>query len=153
MAEVNLDARLALQNLDVSTTDELFDALGGALRDAGFAKDSYPQALKDREATFPTGLPVSGGVAIPHTDPAHVLQDTIGIATLAHPVTFREMGGADDATVEVSTVFMLAFTAGEKHIEVLSEMVGCIQDETFIQQVRNAADPQGMVDALQAKLG
>lgn len=36
------------------------------------AKEGFLDALLKREEIYPTGLPISGGVAIPHTDPQYV---------------------------------------------------------------------------------
>ena len=74
----------------------------------GYSRSDYVEALKQREAQFPTGLDINGfGVAIPHTDAGYVLHETEGIMTLKHPVTFIQMG-SDDTQVEVKVVFMLA---------------------------------------------
>ena len=85
------------------------------------------QALKDREAEFPTGINTGEkGVAIPHTDVSHVNKKGIAIATLKQPVEFVEMG-TDDEYVNAQVVFMLA--VDEKgHLELLqaiSHKVNC----------------------------
>lgn len=152
MAELKFDEALAFRDLEVSSTDELFDVVGGALRDAEYAKDSYPQALKERESQYPTGLNVSGGVAIPHTDASHVLKNTIAVATLAKPVTFNEMGGAEDDTVEVSTVFMLALTDGKAHLKVLSKLIRQIQKEAFVKAIQDADSSGEIMDILSRTL-
>ena len=52
------------------TFEGAIDALSLNLLDRKLVTVDYPQAVKDREKKFPTGLPTSPiGVAIPHTDP------------------------------------------------------------------------------------
>lgn len=51
---------LMFPGLTVADRDELLEALGSAVINAGFAKDTYVDALKERERDFPTGLPICG---------------------------------------------------------------------------------------------
>jgi len=102
-------------------------------------EDDYIEALGAREAQFPTGLPISGGVAIPHTDASHVRTDRICVATLGHPVEFHEMGGDEDSIVEVSTVFLLALSDPSRHLKILQKIVTSIQNEQFLESIRAAA--------------
>ncbi|MDK7302815.1 PTS sugar transporter subunit IIA [Aerococcus urinae] len=43
-------------NQEIASSDELFEFIGEKAQEHGLVKDSYVQALKDREAQFPTGL-------------------------------------------------------------------------------------------------
>ncbi|MFT4297372.1 MAG: PTS sugar transporter subunit IIA [Micropruina sp.] len=135
--------------LAVADRDELLQTLGGAVTAAGLAEPSYVAALQQREREFPTGLDLSGGVAIPHTSADHVSGNTIAVASLAQPVTFREMGGDEDSTVEVSTVFMLVFADAANHVPLLSHMIGKLQDADFVASVRSADEPAGIVALLE----
>lgn len=123
-----------LLRLDVADRDGVFAALAGALEAGGRVRPSYRQALIDREAVFPTGLPVGCGVAIPHTDAEHVITDTIAVATLARPVEFSEMGGGDEP-VAVRVVFMLALGPTGEHVKVLKRVVKAIQRDAFLDAV------------------
>lgn len=120
--------------LKVADQNELFTTMTGSLMSSGRVRASYLQALLDREAVFPTGLPVGCGVAIPHADAEHVLTDTIAIATLTEPVNFGEMGGSDDL-VAVRVVIMLALTATGGHIKILQRVVKAIQNTAFLDAV------------------
>lgn len=91
-----LNTEMIKLNLEAKNTDQIFEKLGGEFVERGYCKESYVQALKDREAEFPTGITMaSGGVAIPHTDASHVLKKGIAFATLKEPVQFVEMGTDD----------------------------------------------------------
>lgn len=135
--------KLMFPALTAVDRDAVLASLGNAVIDAGFARDDYVRALQEREAQFPTGLPISGGVAIPHTSSEYVTTNTIACATLTQPVTFHEMG--DDASeVEVSTVFMLVVADGQQQVKALSSLVKKLRDAEFIDGLRDAPDAQSM---------
>lgn len=148
-----IDPQFVRIGLEADSCQDVFDALGGALHAAGRVKDDYITALAERETNFPTGLPVPGGVAIPHTDASHVLQDTIAIATLSRPVEFHEMGGDADDLVGVTIVFMLALASSGEHLKVLQKIVKSIQKAEFLETIRSASDPQVIADAASTAFG
>lgn len=148
-----IDPKYVVTGLDAETRQDVFDRLGGALLADGRVKDDYITALAEREAGYPTGLPVPGGVAIPHTDASHVNEDTIAIATLARPVAFHEMGGDPDDLVEVSTVIMLALASAGEHLRVLQKIVKSIQKPEFLETIRSASDPRVIADAASEAFG
>lgn len=139
---------LMFPRLDVVDRDTLLDTLGGAVARLGLAKSDYAEALKSREREFPTGLPISGGVAIPHTAAEFVHANTIVAASLVRPVTFFEMGGDEDSEVSVSTVFLLVFSDSSQHVPLLSKLATSIQDERFVAAVHDAPDRATMARLL-----
>ena len=115
----DLDKKLIQLQQEASSPNEVFEKLGGCFISEGYSKEDYVDALKEREAQFPTGLDINGfGVAIPHTDAMYVIHETEGIMTLKKPVTFTQMG-SDDTPVEVKVVFMLAIENPQTHIRKL----------------------------------
>ena len=85
-----VQARFVYPSATFADTGELFGAIGADLEAAGMVRPTFAAALARRESNYPTGLPVSGGVAIPHTDAEHVITDTIAVATLvSHLERFR----------------------------------------------------------------
>lgn len=142
---------MVLTNLDVSSSDDVMDAVGTAVVKAGYAKESYVQALKDREKDYPTGLDVDGiGVAIPHTAVEHVNQSGVAIATLRQPVTFTQMG-TDDETVGVQIVFMLAVTDPNDHLDELQRILLILQDTEVLKKLMNAEHEQQIIDLIREK--
>ena len=135
--------KLMFPALTAVDRDAVLASLGNAVIDAGFARDDYVRALQEREAQFPTGLPISGGVAIPHTSSEYVTTNTIACATLTQPVTFHEMGD-DESEVEVSTVFMLVVADGQQQGKVLSSLVEKLRDVEFVSGLRDAPDAQSI---------
>jgi len=143
---------LMFPGLEVTDRDELLGVLGGAVIAAGLAKETYSAALRDREVSFPTGLPVSGGVAIPHTSAEWVMANTIACATLAHPISFHEMGGEADSEIAVSTVFLLVVADSTQQVKLLSSLIRKLRDGRFVAELRTADTPAAMCRILATTL-
>ena len=145
-----LKKELIIPGLEAKNSDEIFEALGGELVKQGYCKESYVQALKDREAEFPTGINMGEkGVAIPHTDVSHVNKKGITIATLKEPVSFIEMG-TDDEYVKAQVIFMLA--VDEKgHLELLQAILGILQDQETLTKLTEAKDAEEIIEIIKEK--
>ncbi|MGG5318022.1 PTS sugar transporter subunit IIA [Enterococcus sp. AZ072] len=136
----------------VKDKEELFDRLTADLMAKDIVREGFSQALKDREAEFPTGLPVKHGVAIPHTDGSLVNSDQLLFVTLTEPIVFNEMGGDDEDTIEVNVVVMLAVKDGKKHLTVLQNLIEAIQKEGFVNQLVDSTDEEQILAAVNAFL-
>ena len=107
----------------------ILEKISTRLYENDYVKESYIQAIKDRELIFPTGLNTTTfGIAIPHTDSEHVNEATIAVGILRHPVAFQEMG-AEDVEVPVRLVFMLAIKEPDKQLETLQSVIALIENE------------------------
>lgn len=108
-------------------------------------RDSFPQAVLDREEKYPTGLGLGYiGVAIPHTDVEHVVTDQLGFMSLLQPVSFRQMGD-ESALVDVSLIIMLALTKTEDQIPMLQKLVELIQDQDSVRRLCDATDTEDII--------
>lgn len=125
-----------LLNCDLKTSDEVIQAIGNQLFEAGFVKDSFIQAAIERESSMPTGLPLSGGInaAIPHTEIDHVLKPCIGMATLKNEVEFQNMISPQEK-VPVRLVFLLALEQPKAQIEMLQEVANILQNPTLVKKL------------------
>lgn len=120
--------------------EQLLEQLGRLLFQNGYVKESYIQAIKEREATFPTGLNTTTyGIAIPHTDSKHVKEATIAVGVVRTPIPFQEMG-AEDVEVPVRLVFMLAIKEPEKQLETLQAVISLIENEEKMTALVHAKD-------------
>ncbi|TIN82005.1 MAG: PTS sugar transporter subunit IIA, partial [Mesorhizobium sp.] len=92
-----------------------------------------------RELAIPTGLPLerSDNVAVPHTDPEHVLKPGIAMGTLKQPVTFANMEDPDEM-LPVGFVFLLAINDKDKQIEALQAVMATIQNPQALDDLRSA---------------
>lgn len=149
----NVDENLIFVDLDAETKEDVFETMGGKLIEEGRCEKTYIQALKDRERIFPTGVLVQDtGVAIPHTDPEHVKESAIAIATLKNPVKFYHMGTNPEEGIEVkvSFVIMLAI-AGREHLDVLQKAIQLIQDQEVLQKLIKAENAKEIIEIVKTK--
>jgi len=131
-------------SLEAETYKDVIKSLGTVLFENGFVKDTYIQAVLDREEIFPTGLQViGGGVAIPHTDSEHVEISTLGIATLSKNVDFRAMA-EPEKIISVSLVMMLAIADKNKVVPVLQKVINILQNESAIKAIQNASSTKAI---------
>lgn len=138
-------------DLDAKTTDDVFETLGGALTEQGYGKESYVQALKDREKDYPTALDVNGfGIAIPHTAVDHVNKEGTCIAILKDTVRFVEMG-SDDDPVDVKAVFMLCVKDPSAHMDFLQRLIGILQDNNVLEALKATGSPEEVIEVIKAK--
>ncbi|MGE6738821.1 PTS sugar transporter subunit IIA [Allorhizobium pseudoryzae] len=127
--------------LNVRNADEVIGQLADHLLRRGKVRPSYRGAVEQREREMPTGLPLEDGlaVAVPHTDPEHVLLSGAAVATLKEPVTFRSMDDPDKE-LPVRLVFMLALHSKEEQLDMLSAIGGLIQDNKTLHSLCEAKD-------------
>lgn len=131
------------------TAADVITLLAGKLEAGGFVRSSFAQAVRSREAEMPTGLPLSDdfAVAVPHTDPEHVLQPAIALATLAQPVRFGSMDDPD-VFLPVHLVFLLALKDKDAQIGVLQAIGEVLQDEARARLLTKASTPQEALSLL-----
>lgn len=131
---------------NIKTKENVLDNISLLMFRNGYVKESYIEAIKKREDTFPTGLNTkSYGIAIPHVDSKHVNEATIAVGILKEPVEFQEMG-AEDIIVPVRIIFMLAIKDPSKQLEVLQAVISLIENGAKIDELVQANDA---TDALQ----
>lgn len=137
--------------LDVAATDskDVINVLASRLEKLGYVRPSYAAAVLAREAAMPTGLPLGleANVAVPHTDPHHVIKPGIAFASLARPVDFANMENPDEA-VPVGLVFMLALNDKDAQIDMLQRILETIQDPHAIEALRSAKTPDDVLRQL-----
>ncbi|QUC03843.1 PTS sugar transporter subunit IIA [Atopobium sp. oral taxon 416] len=145
-----LETNRILLNTDANRMEDVMQTVGGKLIELGYGKESYVQALIDREREYPTGLDINGvGVAIPHTEVEHVNKSGIAIATLKHSVIFEDMGSEGDVNVQL--VFVLAVTDPHEHIEELQRIIQILQDGNTLTKILNSASEESVIDTIKEK--
>ena len=147
----DLNTELIHLNVEANSTDDVFEKLGNSFIEGGFSKESYVNALKEREADFPTGLNIGGfGIAIPHTEAMHVVKEAEGIMTLKKPVTFIQMG-SDDIKVDVKVVMMLAIENPQQHIKKLQRILLIVQDTEVLEKIYKASTKNEVIQIIKNK--
>ena len=114
---------------NMKTKEEALSYLADKLISKGIVKESYKQAIIDREHVFPTGLQFEAyGIAIPHTDVEHVLM------TLKEAVSFYQMG-TNDVEVPVRVIFMLALKEAHSQLTMLQQLMEVLQDQDIMERI------------------
>ncbi|WKY47758.1 PTS sugar transporter subunit IIA [Eubacteriaceae bacterium ES3] len=111
------------------------------LYELNLVKESFTDAVLEREKSFPTGLPTEIGVALPHTDSIHVLEEGISILTLKDGVEFQEMGNPKKS-VSVDIIFLLAIKNPAKQLGILQKIITIIQNKEILKKIKAADNPE-----------
>ena len=150
--ELMIDEKIILVKEPVKDKEEIIRKLGSLLLANGFVKDTYTQAVYDRELVYPTGLKARvTGVAVPHTDTIHVNKPAVAIATLMNPVIFNGMG-APDTEVSVDIVLMLAIHDPKLVVNILRKVIFVIEDDEALKNLQSAQTKKEIKDIMQAHI-
>lgn len=148
-----LHCNKVMLNICADSVEELMKQMCDHAQKIGSVKESYFDAVIERERIYPTGLPTElMKVALPHTmDKSHVLQSGIFVAKLKQPVIFKEMGnGVNDVLVEM--VFMLAVNGDKEQLTVLQDIVSMFTNHEALQALKDAVDEEQIIDAIKTYL-
>ncbi|SFG32492.1 PTS sugar transporter subunit IIA [Sporolactobacillus nakayamae] len=144
---------LIVLNADYQDQKDLFNSNFKSLHDKGLVNASYCAALTERESLYPTGLANDKiQFAIPHTDVTHVNHPFVQVVRLKKPIRFAHMG-MSDRQVDAEIVFMLGIKDPKGQVGLLSEIMSCFNDQSFIDHVRTINDSQQMENYLKDKFG
>jgi PTS system galactitol-specific IIA component len=142
-----------IDNLEASTKEEALTAMSKMLLSKGYVKDSFSEAILERERLYPSGLPMEGHkIAIPHTDSEHVNESVIFFARLAKPVEFSSMG-EPDVKLQVRLISMFALKE-KKQIGLLLELlITTYSDNEVLEAILNAPSARDIYDILFKAVG
>lgn len=136
-----------------SSQKDVLSDLSQCLYSSGHVRESFSQAVQDREEVFPTGLPtVPFGVAIPHTDIEHVISNSLAVGLLKNPVKFVEMGSSDGHLVNINLVMMLAVAEKESIIPVLRKVITILKDQVLLKNILSTKNSGELYQLLNKEL-
>ena len=142
----NKIVKLKANNL--KNNKEVLSNLADYLIEEKMVKESFKEAILEREKSYPTGLQFDGyGIALPHTDSEHVIKSQIAIMTLEKPVKFIEMASTDKE-IDVKTIFMLALNDSNQHIKILQKVMELLQDKEDMSKIESFDDSKENVEKL-----
>lgn len=142
----NKIVKLKANNL--KNNKEVLSNLADYLIEEKMVKESFKEAILEREKSYPTGLQFDGyGIALPHTDSQHIIKSQIAIMTLEKPVKFIEMASTDKE-IDVKTIFMLALKDSNQHIKILQKVMELLQDKEAMSKIESFDDSKENVDKL-----
>lgn len=144
-----LQPSCVLLNRTYENSEEIIQAVGAELYNAGFVKETFAQAAIEREKNLPTGLPLAGGLnaAIPHTEIEHVIKPALGLVTLTKEVNFQNMVSPSES-VPVRMVFVLALEQPKAQIEMLQEIASVLQNPELVKRLLEATTFEKAIEEL-----
>lgn len=146
-----LDKDLIFVNLKIEDKEELLRNLCKTLEQKGYVKETFAEAVLEREQQFPTGVWQGDvGVALPHSSAEHVCTSKIAIAVLEQPIFFQQMD-AEQTTIPVHVLFLLAIAENEKHLLCLEQLVELIQDAEVMRRMMQAKDANEILQIVRKK--
>lgn len=144
---------LVVFGVDAKDAEDAIRQVGRHLLDKGFVKDTYIDAVAQREKEYPTGLQLKDlAVAMPHTAGVHVNTPAVCVAKLAHPVTFAHMGDPD-TKVEAELLFMMAIQSPDAQLDTLQKVMGVFTNETAVARFKAAADKHELYQTAMEYIG
>ena len=123
LSGMELRPDFVLLDLQAGSNTEVLEKMASRLLEEGMVKSSFQSAILKREEEHCTGLAFADmGVAIPHTDPVHVITPCLAIAALKNAVDFQSMG-MPDVPCKTEMVFMLAITDPDTQLGFLQALM------------------------------
>lgn len=122
-------------DVDGDTFEEVLKNVNESLIKRGKVKESFYNAVLEREKIFPTGLEFPGyNIAIPHTDSVHVNTNSIVVVKPKNAVVFRDMG-TNSKDLEVKVLLLLLISKNEDQVTVLSGIIKQFADSECYQSI------------------
>ena len=110
--------------LDIEAKDhtELFTKMAEIFKEKGYVKESYLDAIIEREKKYPTGFEFDGyNIALPHTDAEHVLVQKTVIVRLKKEIKYKEV--VSNKEIPVKLFIMLLVKNGYEQTEILEKLI------------------------------
>jgi PTS system galactitol-specific IIA component len=142
-----------IENLEAASKEEALNTMSKILLAKGYVKESFPEAILEREKHYPSGLPMEGHkIAIPHTDAEHVNKSIILFARLAKPLEFASMGDPDEI-IQVSLISMFALAEKKEIGKMLEVLITAYSNNDVLEEILNAPSAKAIYDTLYKAVG
>jgi len=148
-----LKTEFILGNIDAPSKEIALEMMADRLTSLGYVKESFKEAILNREANYPSGLPMEDlKIAIPHTDADHVNQSVICFARLKDNVEFSVMG-APEEKISVRLISMFALKEKKKIGDLLETLITTYQDNEVLKALVDAKDEEEIYSILHDSVG
>ncbi len=147
-----LHKELIFIGLDVTTAEQAIRIMAEQMLIQGYVKESFIEAVLQREETFPTGMPTTLPVSIPHTNVEHCLKPAISVGILKQPVEFRTMG-EPTRSVPVQLVFLLSVVEPSVQVQMLHRLIDFFQQTEKLQELARVETVDQAYELLCTALG
>lgn len=139
-----IESKLVYHNVAFENKNELLSTISKQLYSLGYVTKDYEKNMIQRENQYPTGLKLGQmNIAICHTDPVYVKKDAIFLVKLQHPVMFQNAETLQELAVEF--VVGLAFSDGQKHMNILSKLTSLLQDDQALYQIKQSQTKEELI--------
>ena len=130
-----------LEDVACSSWDELVDIGGGLLVQTGAVEVRFLQSIKDTIAEFGAYMVLVDDIAFFHGRPeAGVNAVSMSLVLLRDPVYLNEK--------RIKAAFTFAAVDKDSHLELLRELGGYLQDEEFLDLLRNHGGKSAIMEKL-----
>ncbi|WP_413595224.1 PTS galactitol transporter subunit IIA [Citrobacter youngae] len=127
--------------INFSSCQHALAHIGEEMLAKGVVHESYPQALMEREAIFPTGIALERhAVAIPHCEAVHAKSPAIYLIRPETPVNFQQAD--DDEEIAVSLIIALIVENPTAQLKLLRRLFSELQNPNTIEALLNASDAE-----------
>lgn len=151
--EQSIFRELIIYGVEAKDYEDAIRQVGQKFLQEGFVKDTYIDAVVEREKVFATGLELEGiSIAMPHTDVIHVNKPGVTVAKLAHPVEFEHMG-EPGRKVQAEMLFMMAITNPEDQIGTITNVLGVFQNKEALKAFKDAKSEEELYEAAKHYIG
>ena len=137
--------------IDCKDQENLFSFLNEQLLERGMVKDTFYNALKEREKEFPTGIiddPFN--IALPHVDSEHVKTNALIVCKLSNEILFHRMDKISEE-IPVKMVFLLLIENEKMHVEALMNLTKIWMDKEFMKELLILKDKNEFVKKLEER--
>jgi len=127
--------------IDFPSCQHALQHIGDAMLARGVVHETYPQALLEREAAFPTGIALEQhAVAIPHCEAVHARSPAIYLIRPDNPVLFRRAD--DDGEIAVSLIIALIVENPDAQLKLLRRLFSELQNPATLEALLRVADTE-----------
>ncbi len=140
-----LEEDLIFIDQSLQSSDQLFETVARKGLELGYVREDFLRRVKEREATFPTGIQLPTlGVAIPHTDAECILKEFVAVVISQTPIAFRSMEDLNQ-TVAASIIFVLGLNQPHAQLEMLQSLMSLLQNDDVLDQLRRSQSSRELI--------
>ncbi|MCS2161107.1 PTS galactitol transporter subunit IIA [Scandinavium sp. H11S7] len=124
-----------------SSRQQVLAHIGEEMLAKGVVHDTWPAALLEREAVFPTGIALEQhAIAIPHCEAEHAKSPALYLIRPTSPVKFQQAD--DDAEIHASLIIALIVENPTAQLKLLRRLFGELQNPDTLEALLNAPDTE-----------
>ncbi|MGG7448695.1 PTS galactitol transporter subunit IIA [Kosakonia oryzendophytica] len=123
--------------IEFTSRQHVLAHIGEEMLAKGVVHDTYPAALLEREATYPTGIALEHhAVAIPHCEATHAKSAALYLIRPDKPVYFQQAD--DDAEIAVSLIIALIVENPAAQLKLLRRLFSELQNPNTLDALLTA---------------